>query len=143
MFVEDQTFQPILTKPSDFPLEELIETNHFGNMFIEEFVEINHFGNLFTKELVKLHIKGLAINNLIEKITNCTLSNKELVEEGTNILLKNQLVKKVHVSPIPTQINDVSINLIISVNFSKKNYPKSYSVFQYSRFSPSGYNIEK
>jgi hypothetical protein len=62
-FVEDQTLQPILTKPSDFPLKELIETNHFGNMFIEELVDINHFGHLFIKELVKFHIKGLAINN--------------------------------------------------------------------------------
>ncbi len=36
---------------------------------------------------------------------------KELVEEGTNDMLNKQLVEKVPISPISTQIHDVSVNL--------------------------------
>jgi hypothetical protein len=50
-------------------------------------------------------------NNQIEKRTNCSLSNQELVEEGIGDLLNKQLVEKIPVSPISTQINDVSVNL--------------------------------
>jgi hypothetical protein len=74
-FVEDHTFQLVLTKPNDFISEELVEIIYFGNLFIEELVETNHYGNLFTKELVKFHIRGLIVINLIEKRTNCSLSN--------------------------------------------------------------------
>ncbi len=69
--MEDQTFQPILVKPSDFPLEKPIKTNHFGN--------------LFTEESIRLHTRGLTTDNLIEKITNYSLSNQKLVEKGTMI----------------------------------------------------------
>jgi hypothetical protein len=34
-----------------------------------------------------------------------------------------QLVKEVHVSPIPMQTDDISINLITSVSFFKKKLP--------------------
>jgi hypothetical protein len=49
-------------------------------------------------------------NNLIEKRTNCSLSNQELVEEGTSDLLNKQLVEKISISLISTQINDVLVN---------------------------------
>jgi hypothetical protein len=73
--VEDQTFQPILAKLSDFPTRKLVETNHYGNLFIEKLVETNHFSNSFIEELVKIYTRGLTIDNLIEKRTNCNLSN--------------------------------------------------------------------
>jgi hypothetical protein len=34
-FMEDQTFQPILTKPNDFLPKEPLEETHFNNMFIK------------------------------------------------------------------------------------------------------------
>jgi hypothetical protein len=73
-FVEDQTIQHVLTKPNDLLPKKIVETNHFGNLFIEE--------------LVKLHVRGLTTYNLIEKRTNYNLSNQKLVEEGTDDLLK-------------------------------------------------------
>ncbi len=91
-FVENHTFQLVIVKLSNFSSKELVETNHFGNMFNEELVETNHFGNMFIKEPVKLHTKGLITNNLIEKIINYSLSNQEFIEENINDLLKKQLV---------------------------------------------------
>ncbi len=35
-FVEDHTFQPILTKPSDFLSKEPMEATHFDNLFIKQ-----------------------------------------------------------------------------------------------------------
>jgi hypothetical protein len=32
-FIEDQTFQPIINKPSDFFSEELLEVKCFDNLF--------------------------------------------------------------------------------------------------------------
>jgi hypothetical protein len=40
------------------------------------------------------------------------------------------MVREVHVSPIPMQTNDISINLITSVNFLKKVCPKGHIAFQ-------------
>jgi hypothetical protein len=74
-FVEDQTFQPILARPSDFLPEKMVKTNHFGNMFTKELVETNHSSNVFIEELVKLHTKDLTLNNLLEKKTNYNLAN--------------------------------------------------------------------
>jgi hypothetical protein len=57
----------------------------------------------------------LTLNNLLEKKTNYNLANWKLVEESTSDLLKKQLVKKVSISLILVQMNDVSINLITGV----------------------------
>ncbi len=38
-FIEDNTLQPILAKPNDLFIKELIETNKFCNLFINEPVE--------------------------------------------------------------------------------------------------------
>jgi len=46
------------------------------------------------------------------------------------ILLMVELVEKVPISLIPMQINDVSINLVIGVNFLEKICPKGHIVFQ-------------
>jgi len=58
------------------------------------------------------------------------LSNQELVEEGTNDLLRKQLVEKIPISPILTQINDVLVNLVTCVNFLEFFFPKGRIVFQ-------------
>ncbi len=55
--MEDHTLQPILAKPNDLLLEQLVETNHFGNLFIKEMVGTNHFGNLFVEESVETNQK--------------------------------------------------------------------------------------
>jgi hypothetical protein len=119
-FVEDHTFQPILVKPNVFLSEESVEATHFDNLLYEELVVTNHFNNLFIEELVQLNIKGLTTNNLIERKIDNNLSNLELVEMNINDLLKRQLVGNLLVSPNSVQSNDVSINLIIGVNFSRK-----------------------
>ncbi len=112
--------------------EKLVETNHYGNLFIEKLVETNHFSNSFIEELVKIYTRGLTIDNLIEKRTNCNLSNQELIKEGTSDLLKKQLVDKVLVSPIPAHIYDVLVNLVTCVNFLRNVCPKSCVVFEVS-----------
>jgi len=125
--------------------KELVETNHFGNLFIEESVETNYSTNLFTKKLVeKTNYSDLFTNELvwIYKFSNlfteelveigisCSLSNQELVEESTNDLLRKHLVEKIPISPILSQINDVLVNLVTCVNFLEKNFPKGRIVFQ-------------
>jgi hypothetical protein len=129
-FVEDHTFQPILVKPSDFLLEESMEATHFDNLFNEELVATNHFGNLFVEESVQLNTKGLTTNNLIERKIDNNLSNLELVETSIIDLLKRKLVGNLLVSPNSVQSNDVSINLIIGVNFLRKICPKSCNFLQ-------------
>jgi hypothetical protein len=57
-YVEDQTFQHVLVKPSDFLPKKLIETNQIGYLFTEELVETNHYGNLFNEELVETNHYG-------------------------------------------------------------------------------------
>jgi len=124
-FAEDHTFQPILTKPSEFLLEELVEAAHFDNLFNEELVGTNHSSNMFVEKLVQLNTKGLIVNNLIERKINNNFSNLKLVETDISDLLKMQLVGNLLVSPNFTRINDVSVNLIIGVNFLRKVCPKS------------------
>ncbi len=80
-------------------------------MFIKRPIETNHFGNLFTKESIKSHNEGITIK------TSCDMSKQEVVEESTNNSLKLQLVKKISISLIPTQTNDISTNLVTSVSF--------------------------
>jgi hypothetical protein len=58
------------------------------------------------------------------------MSNQEPVEESTNDLLEKKLIDKIFVNPIPMQINDVLINLIIGVTFLEKIFPKGRIVFQ-------------
>jgi hypothetical protein len=99
-------------------------------MFIEELIEINHYGNLFVEGHVKFHIRGLITINLIEKKTNCSLSNQELVEKYTNDLLKKQLFGNIPINLNSEQSNDVSINLVKGVKFLKKLCPKSHIIFQ-------------
>ncbi len=41
-----------------------------------------------------------------------------------------QPVKEVHVSPIPKQTNDISINIVTSVNFLENVFPKYHIAFQ-------------
>lgn len=86
--MEDQTFQPILTKPNDFLPKEAVELTHFDNLSTkqqvevtcfdnlsnEKSVEINHFGNLFVEELIQSNIRGLATHNPIKRRTNDDLS---------------------------------------------------------------------
>jgi hypothetical protein len=52
-FVEDHTLQPIIVKNLIFITRKLVETNHFGNLFIKEPFEINYFANLFPKFFLK------------------------------------------------------------------------------------------
>ncbi len=56
-FMEDHTFQHVLTNLSDFISKELVETIYFGNMFIEELIEINHYGNLFAEDWLNFILK--------------------------------------------------------------------------------------
>jgi len=77
-FIEDQTFQLVLTKPIDFLSKELeevkyfdnmsnqqqVEETYFDNLSKEEPVETIHFGILFVKEPIQTNIQGLAIDNL-------------------------------------------------------------------------------
>jgi hypothetical protein len=44
-------------------------------------------------------------------------------------MLKMQLIKEIHVSPIPMQTNDISINLITSVNLLEKVFLKGHIAF--------------
>jgi hypothetical protein len=76
-FVEDDTLQLVLVKPNDFLLEEPIGIIYSSNIFIEELVETDHYGNLFTKNLVKFYTKGLIADNLneIEPIVVCPTKN--------------------------------------------------------------------
>lgn len=103
---------------------------NFLLVFIKELIETNHSGKLFIEEPIKSHDEGIIVNKLVEKKTNCDLSNQKPIEEGTNNLLKMQLIKEVLISHIPTQTNDVSINLVIGVNFLKKVCPKGNVAFQ-------------
>ncbi len=111
-------------------LEKSIETNYSDNLFIKELVETNRSDNLLTKEPIKLHTRGLTADNLIEKRTNCSLSYQELVKQGISDLLKKQLVGKVLVNLISTQINDALVNLVIGVNFLRKVCPKICVILQ-------------
>jgi len=49
---------------------------------------------------------------------------------GQIILLMVELVEKIPISPIPVQIHDVLVNLVIGVNFLEKIFPKGCIVFQ-------------
>jgi hypothetical protein len=49
-FVENHTPQPIITKPSDLLLDELVGTNHYSNVFIKELIETHHSNDLFINE---------------------------------------------------------------------------------------------
>jgi hypothetical protein len=124
-FAEDHTFQPILTKPNEFLLGELVDAAHFDNLFNEKLVGTNHFSNLFVEKLVQFNTKGLIVDNLIERKINNNFSNLKLVEMDISDLLKMQLVGNLLVSPNFTRSNDVSVNLIIGVNFLRKVCPKS------------------
>jgi hypothetical protein len=73
----------------------------------------------------------MKVNKLVKKRTNCNLSKQKLVEEVTNHLLKTTSWK-IPISPILMQINHVSVNLVIGVNFLEKVYPKGHIVFQAS-----------
>jgi hypothetical protein len=44
-------------------------------MLNEELVETNHYGNLFVKELVQLNIRGLTTKNLTKRIIDHNLFN--------------------------------------------------------------------
>jgi hypothetical protein len=66
-FLGYHTFQHVLAKPKDLLPKELVETNHFGNLFTKELVKTNHSSNLVTKEPTKTN-----------KSSN--LFNEELVE---------------------------------------------------------------
>ncbi len=129
-FIEDQTLQPILAKPTNFLLKEPMEVKYSNNLcnqqqveetysdtlLNEDPVETIHFSNLFVNELVQ-SIKGLTIDNLTKRRTNSDLSKLELVQIGDTNLLTRQLVKNQLVSPNFVQNNDISVNLIIGVDF--------------------------
>jgi hypothetical protein len=50
-------------------------------LFIEEPIETNHSGNMFIKELIKSHNEGITINELVENKTSCDLSKQELLKK--------------------------------------------------------------
>ncbi len=65
-FMEDQTFQLVLTKPSEFLLEELVELTHFDNLSTKQHVEETHFDNRSNEELVETtHYGNLFVEELI------------------------------------------------------------------------------
>ncbi len=80
---------------------------------------------MFDKKLVQFNIKFLTTNTMTERRTNNSFFNLEMVEMGINDLLKKQPIMNLPVSPNFEQSNDVSINLITSVNFFKKICLKS------------------
>jgi hypothetical protein len=114
--MENQTFQPVLIKLSDFLLKEpmevthsdnlstkqQVEETHFDNLSNEEVVEINHFGNLFVKELVQSNIRGLTVDNMTKRRMDDDLSEPELVQIGISDLLTQQLVENQLDSPNST-----------------------------------------
>jgi hypothetical protein len=53
--MEDQTFQPVITKPSDFLLEEPMEVTHSDNLSTKQHVEETHFDNLSNEEPVEIN----------------------------------------------------------------------------------------
>jgi len=87
---------------------------------------------MFDKELVQFNIKCLTTYTMTKRRTNNSLFNLELVEMGTNDLLKEQSFMNLLVSPNFTQSNDVSINLITSVNFFKISFHFFHSRFRYT-----------
>jgi hypothetical protein len=52
--MDDQTLQPILTKPSDFLPKELVELSHSNNLSTKQQVEETHFDNLSNEEPVEI-----------------------------------------------------------------------------------------
>jgi hypothetical protein len=80
----------------------------------------------------------LTTYTMTKRRTNNSLFNLELVEMGTNDLLKEQSVMNLLVSPNFAQSNDVSINLITSVNFFLKICFKVTSFSKLRHFSLYG-----
>ncbi len=116
-FVEDQTFQTLLTKSNDLLLENLTKTNNYDNLFIKKLVILDIPSNLVTKKLVKTHSRGLPVDNQVRKGINYDLSNQKLIQGGFTNLLEQYLIVEIHVKIIFAQINEISVNLIVSVNF--------------------------
>jgi hypothetical protein len=72
----------------------------------------------------------LIVNSPIKRRTINSLFNPELVEMGTRDLLKRQPVGNILISLNSMRSNDVSVNLIIGVNFLTQVSPKSCVIFQ-------------
>ncbi len=62
------------------------------------------------------------------------LSEPKLVQTDINDLLMKQLVGNQLVNPHSTQSNDISLNLIIGVNFLKQVWLKNWVILQTSPF---------
>ncbi len=85
----------------------------------EELVEINHFGNLFIEKLIQFNIRGLTIDNLTKRRIDDDLSKLNLVQIGISDLLIRQLVENQLDIPYSTQSNDIPVSIIKGVNFLK------------------------
>ncbi len=105
--------------------EESIEAIHSNNLSKEELVEAIHFSKPFQS-----NIRDLATNNLTEKKSDSDLFELELVQLGDNDLLMRQLVENQLVTPNCARSNDISVNLITSVNFLGTICHKSCIVLQ-------------
>ncbi len=98
-FIDNQTFQLVLAKPSDFlskePMEvkysnnmsnqQQVEETYFDNLSNKEPIETNHSNNLFVKELVHFNIRSLIADNLTKRRTGSNLSKLKLVQIGDKL----------------------------------------------------------
>jgi len=101
-----------------------------NNLFNEQSIETNYSSNMSDKELVQFNTKCLTTNTMIKRRTKNSLLNPELVERGTNDLLKRQPIMNLPISPNFMQSNDVSVNLITSLNLFLKICLKSCIILQ-------------
>jgi len=65
----------------------------------------------------------------VRKGINYDLSNQKLIQGGFTNLLEQYLIVEIHVKIIFAQINEISVNLIVSVNFWGEINLKSFVVF--------------
>ncbi len=74
----------------------------------------------------------MTIDDLIERIMDNDLFELELIQTDIIDLLMKQLVGNQLVSPHSTQSNDISLNLIIGVNFLRQVCLKNCIILQMS-----------
>jgi hypothetical protein len=89
--------------------------------------------NLVTRsleELIEIHTNDLAIKEPAKTRRICNMFIEKSIGINNNDILGKKPVEKILVKPIPTQTNDVLVNLVIGVNLLECFSPKSHIIFQ-------------